>query len=136
MLGTLVRLAVSMATVLTHMFIHARYLNRRQGGGLRVGAGPRRRKTPLLEVVTRQGLSRTASLAVVRVSGQLLLLGVTDSAVSVLREVDEETDEIETIEIDGLDEAGSGSVTPLRPTGRDVAGSVVEALRERTVRRG
>jgi len=132
-LATFARLVVSLATVLLLMFALARYLNHRQGG-VRMPSGRRRPKAPVLEVVTRQGLSRTASIAVVRVSGQLLLLGVTDSAVSVLREVDEPDEEP-----DGeasAPPAPGGSVTTLRPFGRDVTGAVVEALREKTVRRG
>ena len=130
--GTMVRLVLSLATVLTLMAFLARYLRNRQiGTGLGIGGAQRRKKALLLEVVTRQGLSRGTSLAVVRVSGQLLLLGVTESTVSVLRDL-EDADEAELVpqSLDG--DAPEPSPFDLRTT----AGSVVEILRERTVRRG
>ena len=132
--GTLVRLVVSLATVLTLMFLLARYLRNRQLGtglGIGIGGAQRRKKALLLEVVTRQGLSRGSSLAVVRVSGQLLLLGVTESTVSVLRDL-EDVDEAELVP-----ETQDGSAPAQSPFDiRTTAGSVVEILRQRTVRRG
>jgi flagellar protein FliO/FliZ len=132
--GTLVRLALSLATVLTLMVLLARYLSHRQiGTGFGSGATPRRRKALPLEVVTRQGLSRGSSLAVVRVSGQLLLLGVTETTVSVLRELEEvEVDELELVpETTGVSSPAMGLIP-----GRDLAGLIVETLRGWTVRRG
>ena len=41
-------------------------------------------------MLSRHGLSRGSSLAVVRAGGQLLLVGVTETSVSVLRELEEE----------------------------------------------
>lgn len=128
--GTLVRLALSLATVLTLMVFLARYLRDRQiGTGFGSGASPRRKKALPLEVVTRQGLSRGSSLAVVRVSGQLLLLGVTESTVSVLREL-EDVEEV-------IPAAVGQPASALAPAVRsDLAGSIVETLRQWTVRRG
>lgn len=130
--GILVRLVLSLATVLTLMVFLARYLRNRQlGAGLSIGATQRRRKTPPLEVVTRQGLSRGSSLALVRVSGQLLLLGVTESTVSVLREL---------VDVDEPELVQQASDVPARALGpslnSDTVGSVVETLRQWTVRRG
>lgn len=129
MAGTLVRLVLSLATVLTLMVLLARYLRHRQiGTGFGAGATQRRKKALPLEVVTRQGLTRGTSLAVVRISGQLLLLGVTESNVSVLRELDE-VDEPEVVpEVVGAPSALLGS--------RNLAASIVETLRQRTVRHG
>lgn len=131
-LGTLVRLVLSLATVLVLMVVLARFLRHRQiGGGSVRGAGQRRKKALPLEVVTRQGLSRGSSVAVVRVSGQLLLLGVTDTAVSVLREL-EEVEEPEpaaqplAIAAPPQDQIRLGTTVQ----------SVVEALRQLTVRHG
>ena len=131
--GTLARLVLSLATVLVLMAFLARYLRHRQlGTGLGVGTAARRGKVPPLEVVTRQGLSRGASLAVVRVSGQLLLVGVTESTVSVLRELDEPKPEPEPVP-----ESRDGSVAAQGTFGgRELAGSLLEALRARTVRHG
>lgn len=87
--ATLLRLALSLAAVLVLMVLLARYLRRRQiGGGSGLGPG-RRRSTAAVEVVSRHGLSRGSSVAVVRVCGELLLLGVTESSVAVLRELRE-----------------------------------------------
>lgn len=128
--GTLVRLFLSLATVLTLMVFLARYLRQRQiGGGLGMGATQRLKRSLPLEVVTRQGLSRGSSLAVVRVSGQLLLLGVTESTVSVLREL-EEVDEL-------IPEAVGQPASMLAPVvSSGLAGSIIETLRQWTVRRG
>jgi flagellar protein FliO/FliZ len=129
--GTLVRLVLSLATVLTLMVMLARYLRHRQlGTGRGLGATPRRKKALPLEVVTRQGLSRGSSVAVVRVAGQLLLLGVTESNVSVLREL-EESDEPELVD----DRMGSAAPAQGWASG-DPFGSMVETLRQWTVRRG
>jgi flagellar protein FliO/FliZ len=130
--GTLVRLVLSLAAVLTLMVFLARYLQHRQAGtGLAMGAARRRKKTLPMEVVTRQALSRGSSVAVVRVAGQLLLLGVTESAVSVLREL-EDVDEPDVV----TDELTSPVPAPGFLDIRVLAGSVVETLRQRTVRRG
>ena len=92
--GTMVRLVLSLATVLALMLLLARYLRHRQQGSGFGKATTQGRRQPLpLQVLTRQGLSRGSSVAVVRVSGQLLLLGVTESTVSLLGELqDDEPD--------------------------------------------
>ena len=130
--GTLVRLVVSLATVLILMVFLARYLRHRQlGAGAGIGVTHRRRKVPPMEVLTRQGLSRGSSLAVVRVSGQVLLLGVTDTTVSVLRELDDLDAPHCEPEAEDSPAAASGS-----SGGHDFAGLAVETLRQWTVRRG
>jgi flagellar protein FliO/FliZ len=129
---TMVRLVVSLATVLTLMILLARYLRHRQnGGGLGKLAAKGRKAVPPLQVLTRQGLSRGSSVAVVRVSGQLLLLGVTDSTVSLLGELNDEE------EPDLAPPAPESST--LSPDLADIpagAPSVVEYLRQLTARRG
>jgi flagellar protein FliO/FliZ len=72
------RLLVSLAAVLGVMWLLARRL--RKGG--------RMKDTRLIDVLGRQQLSRNASVAVVRVGEQALVIGVTDAAVSVLGETD------------------------------------------------
>lgn len=145
MLGTFVRLVLSLGTVLALMFVLARFLNGRQirigggarravSGGARGGGARLRRAAPVLEVVSRQGLSRASSLAVVRVSGQLLLLGVTESTVSVLREIDEASEDEE--EGGGIPADGRPAAPVLRLASGEGVGAVLESLRERTVRRG
>jgi flagellar biogenesis protein FliO len=116
------------------MVLLARYLRHRQvGTGFGGGATQRRKKAPPLEVVTRQGLSRGSSLAVVRVSGQLLLLGVTESNVSVLRELED----IDAEELELVPDVTAGSVlVPGLTRATDLSGLIVETLRGWTVRRG
>jgi flagellar biosynthetic protein FliO len=72
------RLLVSLAAVLGIMWLLARRM--RKGG--------RMKDTRLIDVLGRQQLSRNASVAVVRVGEQALVIGVTDAQVSVLGETD------------------------------------------------
>jgi flagellar protein FliO/FliZ len=74
------RLFLSLAVVLILMWIIARRVKR--------GAGPRGRGNRLIDVLSRQQLSRTASVAVVRVMDQALIVGITDGQISVLGETD------------------------------------------------
>ena len=72
------RLLVSLAAVLGVMWLLARRM--RKGG--------RAKDTRLIDVLGRQQLSRNASVAVVRVGEQALVIGVTDAQVSGLGETD------------------------------------------------
>jgi flagellar protein FliO/FliZ len=72
------RLLISLAAVLGVMWLLARRM--RKGG--------RAKDTRLIDVLGRQQLSRNASVAVVRVGEQALVIGVTDAQVSVLGETD------------------------------------------------
>lgn len=72
------RLLVSLAAVLGLMWFIGRRM--RKGG--------RAKATQLIDVLGRQALSRNASVAVVRVGEQALIVGVTDAQVSVLAETD------------------------------------------------
>ena len=128
LVGTLLRLVVSLAVVLLLLVFLARYLNHRQGGTGRGVARPGRRKPAApVEVLSRHGLSRGSSLAVVRAGGQLLLVGVTETSVSVLRELEEEPEQV-----DPPQDLPAGPVAG--PAGS--LGSLVELLREWTTRRG
>ena len=113
------RLAVSLGIVLLLMALLARLLRNRAMPGL--GRGGVRRD--VLEVVTRQSLSRTASVAVVRAAGRALVLGVTETGITLLAELSSEALE--------PDEEATGPIVP-KYAWRDV----VEGVRERTVRRG
>jgi flagellar biogenesis protein FliO len=66
------------------MVLAARLLRRRQLG---LGGARPRPQLPL-QVLARHGLSRTASVSVVQVGEHVLVLGVTESSVEVLRELD------------------------------------------------
>lgn len=77
------RLAVSLGVVLTLLVLLARWARKRGVGGT-VGG----RTGVEVELLTRRALSRGSALHVVRVGEQVLVLGVTDQQVSVLRELD------------------------------------------------
>jgi flagellar biogenesis protein FliO len=126
--GTLVRLVVSLAVVLLLLVFLARYLNNRQlGGGRGVGLPGRRKPLADVEVLSRHGRIRCSSLAVVRAGGRLLLVGVTETSVTVMRELEDQPEEPPQ---DVPQDLPAG--VPVRPA----AGSFVEALREWTTRRG
>lgn len=72
------RLLVSLAAVLGVMWVIGRRMKK--------GRGPK--SSQLIDVLGRQQLSRNASVAVVRVGEQALVIGVTDAQVSVLGETD------------------------------------------------
>ena len=78
---TLARVVVSLAVVLGLVWALGRAARRRGLGG-----GPQAEVT----VVGRAALSRSASVAVVRVGSRAMVLGVTDSSVSLLGAVDPE----------------------------------------------
>jgi flagellar biosynthetic protein FliO len=118
----LVRVAVSLAVVLGLLVLAARFARR---GPLAGAAG---RSGARVEVVARQGLGRNASLVVVRALERALVLGVTESSVSLLADGDvsllDLADAPGTVRsVDGLD---------ARPSAWK---AVVEQLRDRTARR-
>lgn len=116
------RLVVSLGVVLAIMFVAALLLKRSKGAG-----SPLRRRAVGLEVISRQSLGRTSSVAVVRAGSKGLVLGVTDSSVRVLAEV--ELDEVDPPEAPGTVSTGGGS------TASSAWKAIVETMRERTVRR-
>jgi flagellar biogenesis protein FliO len=106
------------------------------------------RRRNRLEVLARQPLGKTASVAVVRVAGRTLLIGVTDTAVQLLSEVDATAFDEPDHQVDAAPELAAFSevhaatlhipeatttVTTTAPTAAGV--SVLDLLRERTVRR-
>src|SRR5919197_3444507 len=88
LVALLVLVVVSLGVVLAVMAGAAAVL-RRSGVVGAVPAGRRgMRRRGAGEVIARHGLSRTSSLAVVRLGGRALLLGVTEHQVTLLTEVD------------------------------------------------
>lgn len=75
---TVARVVVSLAVVLGLVWALGQAARRRGTGGAQAA----------VTVIGRQPLSRSASVAVVRVGGQALVLGVTDSSVTLLGRVD------------------------------------------------
>jgi flagellar protein FliO/FliZ len=106
--------------------------------------------TGVIEVVARQRMGRASSVSVLRVAGRVLVVGSTEEQVTLLAEL--EDDELQTAlaavvpparaGADG--EAGPGRGLPRRSSSGVLAGSVldrstwtsvVQELRDRTVRR-
>ena len=120
------RLAVSMAVVLTLLGLAAKLLRRRGLGG--TGGGSTR-----IEVLARHGLGRTSSVQLVRVAGRTLVLGVTDTSVSLLGEG-------EALGLEVPDPARSSStgsrLVPEPRSGLQVPGwgPLLEAVKDRTAR--
>jgi flagellar protein FliO/FliZ len=117
------QLAVSLAVVLGLMALCARLLRRTSLGqsGVAKGRGARRGHIQLL---ARQNLSKTTSVAVLRVGDAHLLVGVSDSSVQVLRELDDAT----------FAEPEEATAQP-RTAAPVTFSTLLESLRDRTVRR-
>jgi flagellar protein FliO/FliZ len=123
----------SLAVVFGMMWLLARLAKRPLGGG-RGGA---------LSVVARQQLTRTASVAVIRVADRALIVGVTENQVSLLGETDLEAVEDQSAPAERRDTVLlPGDAAAPRPG--PLAGSALSprtwsaalnALRERTTRR-
>ena len=137
MIGLLGRLILSMGVVLGVMVLAAKVVRNRNFAGLRRG-GPATR----IEVLARQPFGKNASVAVVMAAGKALVIGVTESQVTVLAEADPDD-----LQVDDAD-TGTGSTrgTTAAPAaqwtgqpGGDRPGLTwktwIEQLRERTTRR-
>ena len=106
------RLVLSLAVVLGLMWIIARRLKKGPG---------RARNGQLMDVLARQQLSRTASVAVVRVMDKALIVGVTDGQVNVLGET-----ELDAVE-QRLAEQSAARAQRTRPAPRPAPASAVAA---------
>ena len=124
------RLAISLAVVLGAMALAAKVLKKRA----MPGAGGRTKRIAPIEVLARHGLGRTASVAMVRAGGKVLVLGVTDAAVSVLAEADPDALEAEDIPVRGQWTAVQGA-GPVLARSDWTWKAMIDAARERTVRR-
>ena len=126
LISLLGRVALSMVVVLGVMGLAAAALRRRVGGALVTARGT----VPQLEVVARQGLGRTTSVTIVRAGDQDMILGVTETSVTLLaaRPVEQPEEPIGP-EAPGTVPRGSheGSTSAWM--------AALDNLRERTVRR-
>jgi flagellar biosynthetic protein FliO len=131
LVALLVRVVVSLGVVLAIMAGAAAVLRRSGVVGTSVSGkrGGRRRTAPM-EVIARHGLTRGASVTVVRLGGRALVLGVTEHQVSLLTEID-------PAELDAPpeDENAAGPTGPGIGAGNLPWKVALEQLRERTVRR-
>ena len=132
------RLAISMVVVLGLLALASRVIRRRSGMGGTSASGRRTTRTQI-EVVARQQLSRGSALAVVRTGDRVLVLGVTDTSVTLLRdgEAPAEIPAPDTGQHAGPNAEPRSPRTAILGTGRRTPPwmSAVETLRERTVRR-
>jgi flagellar protein FliO/FliZ len=115
-----VRVVLSLAVVLGILAAAAKFARR---GGL-VPAGPR--AVARVEVVARQGLGRNSSVIVVRAVERALVLGVTETSVTLLADTDA------SVLVADEPEPGAPPGMVDRPSAWKVA---LEQVRERTVRR-
>jgi flagellar protein FliO/FliZ len=124
-----VRLVVSLGVVLGLMAVAAAVL--RKGRGFKSAI---LRRPATVDVVSRQRLSRRASIALIRVSGRELVVGVTDNTITLLSETEVEAEEPAPVAEDVPVAPGTAHLG-----GAPTAGSpwtiALETLRERTVRR-
>lgn len=153
MFGAALRMLVSLAIVLALMYIAARLLQRTKGAAsprpsqrrftalassmkkTRVGRRVARRRAQL-DVIARQPLGKSASVAVVRVGDRTMLIGVTDASVQLLSEVDAALFSEEETASEFAEVAAPAPV-PASSVGANARAtiSVMDLLRERTVRR-
>jgi flagellar protein FliO/FliZ len=143
--GLALRMVAALAVVVALLGFAARFARR---SGL---AGPRQPAPwAKVEVLSRSVLSRSSSVAVVRVAGRVLVLGVTDQSVEILTELDAEADGGGQVLADGPGPEPARPMIPLErlglgrrversggelPAASPQAKSLVDVLRERTVRR-
>ncbi|MBW8826842.1 MAG: flagellar biosynthetic protein FliO [Acidobacteria bacterium] len=127
------RLLVSLGVVLGLMWAIGRVLRARGFGGVS-------KPNAAIEVVARQSVNRTSSIALVRAAGKALIVSINESQISLLAEVDPA--EIDgpvnttvTTTLTGLEAhrtAPRGSASPRSSSPRK---TLLEVARERTVRR-
>lgn len=150
----MIRLAVSLVVVVCLMLIAAKVLRRVSDRLPSVTGGSRSRTVTPIDVSVVRQITRAASVAVVRVAGREMILGVTDHEVTLLHSGIEPKAALEAAADTAL---GGGSTTtttstPQTPDAARIAASghprrpepatplsawtdALESLRERTVRR-
>lgn len=128
----MIRMIVGLAVVLGLLVVGTRVARGRVG----------RTTTVDIKICGRQVLSKASSIAVVRVGGRHLLLGVNDSSISLLAEGDDlVSSPVSTSPEPVLPAAPTPTPTADSPAtidGADVVdvrNSVIEALRQKTIRR-
>jgi flagellar biogenesis protein FliO len=122
-LAMFARLVFSLAVVIGLMWASAHVLRRR-------GLAPAARnasKNVQVEMLARKSLGRNSSIAVVRVGGRSMVVGITDHYVNKLDDAD--VDEID------LDEAGATWTVPQGSSGpAPTWKAMLEQMRNRTTR--
>lgn len=136
----LLRLGFSLSIVFGLMWLAGRIMK----GRAPISA---RRNNDQVEVIERKALGRNSSVAVVRIGEQVLALGVTDSNISVLGNVDLREDA--AVDVTELPAGPTGAITPTvvsgpgtptphpgptAGTGRTTSQGWLDSLRDKTVR--
>lgn len=129
MFELIIRVVVSLGVVLALMAGVAVMLRRRGLTGL-APAGGGRRRGQALEVMARSTLGRTSSLALVRAGGRALVLGVTETSVTLL--LDSTPEELD---LDPPDAPGTVQPEGAPRSAPPAWTAALEALRDRTARR-
>ena len=119
------RVALSLAVVLGLLAFAARAASRR---GLGTAPG---RSTAKVEIVARQGLGRNSSVVVVRAADRALVLGVTESSVTLLADADPSVLDLTQSDPDAPGMARTGGPVARTSAWKDT----LELLRDRTARR-
>jgi flagellar biogenesis protein FliO len=116
---TLLRVAIVFVLLIATMRVMARLTGRRRHGRV---ATRRRASSRPIEVVDRQALNRSASVAIVDIDGRRVALGITDQNVRLLIDLSSPRPEVEIDLRDDPDAEG-----PTAPSLRALA----DTLRER-----
>jgi len=125
-----VRLLISLGVVIGLMWVAATVVRKRGFTGHGMQRRPRGQKGPQVEVelVARKPLSKTASIAVVKIGGRSVVVGVTDHQITNLGEI--RNAEIDLRE-DNIRTLSSGAMeSPASPWK-----TMLDQIRDRTVRR-
>ena len=127
-LGLMLRLFLSLGVVLGLMYGITAVLKRRGFGGFAPAASRRNAFASQVEVLARKPLGRNASVAIVRAGSKAMVVGVTETNVTLLSDADLDALELEELEAQGTGlPRADGATTPWK--------TVLETLRDRTVRR-
>jgi flagellar protein FliO/FliZ len=126
--GLFIRAILSLGAVVGVMGLAARAMRGRFG----VPNGPR--GTPVrVEVLARQTLGKSASIAVVRAAGKSFVVGITESSVTVLTDAD--PDVLPPLADDRPEDAWTAPLTAGASRARPTWKTLMQVAREQTVRR-
>jgi flagellar protein FliO/FliZ len=124
------RLFLAMGFVLLLMWFAARAFRNR---GVHT---PGRGRKPLpIELLARHGVGQRSQVAVVRTAGKILVLGVTEANVTLLADLDPEDLDLDGSEADWTAPPGSSNGTSGPSSSGSTWKAMIDAAREKTVRR-
>jgi flagellar protein FliO/FliZ len=106
MIELVIRLVFSLAVIVGMLLLLAKFSAKRFRGG----------SGSLVQVVQRQPLSRTSSVAVVTVGSRVLVLGTTEQQVQLLTELDPDELDVPELDVPELEEAATTAPVPTSPS--------------------